>query len=247
MVNSPGGGATRYPGAHMLRLVGFFLLAFLLASLLGHLPLIGPLFARTGLLGILLTAGLLSAVLTSAGARLLGARKLRSEVRTLAMVGSAYNHGKIGAAYLARGRARAALSYLEDAVRGEPEIAEWHYRLGLARLATRDARGALAALEGCLALEEEHAYGQAQMRRAECLLRLARPEDSLASLEAFERNHGPSPEACFRRGQTLRALGRKAEARKAFAEVGPLARQATRYQRREAGWWAMRATLARMI
>lgn len=231
----------------MLRLVGFFVLTLLFASFLGHVPLIGPLFARTGLLGILLAGALLSAGLTALGARLVAARKLRSEVRLLSQVGSAYNHGKIGAAYLARGRARAALEHLERASAGEPQVAEWHYRLGLARLATGDAAGALEAFERCLALEEEHAYGGAQMRKAECLLRLGRTEDSLGALARFERNHGPSPEAAYRRGRALRALGRRDEARTAFAEVGELARRATRYQRREASAWALRAALARFV
>src|SRR6185503_14959068 len=101
-------------------------------------------------------------------------------------------------------------------------------------------------LERCVALDEEHAYGAAQMRRAECLLRLARAQDSLDVLALFERNHGPSPESAFRRGLALRALGRKKEARAAFVEVGDLARRATRYQRKTAGWWALRAGFARL-
>lgn len=231
----------------MLRLVGFFALTLLLTSVLGHAPIIGPLFARTGILGILLTGLLLSAALTAFGTRLVAGRKLRSEVRVLSQVGSAYNHGKIGAAYLARGRARGALEHLERATEGEPEVAEWHYRLGLARIATGDPAGALEALDRCLAREEEHAYGQALMRKAECLLRLGQAEDSLAALALLERNHGPSPETAYRRGKALRALGRRGEARAAFGEVGDLARRATRYQRRDATLWALRAALARFV
>ncbi len=230
----------------MLRLLGFFVLALLLASVLGHVPLVGPLFRHTGIFGILLAAALLSAGLTRLGQRLLVARKLRAELRALAEVGNAFNHGKMGALYLARGRARQALAHLEEATRGEPEVAEWHYRLGLARLATRDPAGALAALERCVALEEEHAYGAAQMRRAECLQRLRRGAEALGALAVFERNHGPSPESAFRRAQALRALGQRAEARAALAQVNELARKATRYQRRSAGWWALRAQLARL-
>ncbi len=231
----------------MLRVVGFFVLATLLAWVLGYVPLIGPLFRHTGILGILLTAALLSAVLTRVGARLYSARKLRSELRALAEVGNAYNRGKMGALYLARGRPRAAREHLEEAVRGEPEVAEWHYRLGLARLATRDVAGALAAFERCVEREQEYAYGAAQVRRAECLQRLGRAAEALTALAVFERNHGPSPEASFRRGLALRALGQKAEARAAFAEVGELARKATRYQRKSASWWALRAGFARIV
>jgi tetratricopeptide (TPR) repeat protein len=172
-------------------------------------------------------------------------RKLRAQVRTLSAVESAHNQGKLGALLLSRGRAREALVHLELAVSGEPRVAEWHYRLGLARLALRDAAGALAALERCVALEEEHAYGVAQLRRAECLQRLTRHAEALDVLALQERNHGPSPESAYRRGCAERALGRRAEARVAFAEVGELARRATRYQRRGATLWALRATLAR--
>jgi tetratricopeptide (TPR) repeat protein len=231
----------------VLRLVGFFLLAAILVRVLGHLPLIGPLFDHTGLIGILLAAGLISAVLTRIGERLYQARKLRSELRTLAAVGNAHHHGKLGTLYLSRGHAREARVHLEDAVRGEPELAEWRYRLGLACLATGDPGAALAAFEQCVAREEEHAYGAAQMRRAESLLRLERGEESLAALALFEQNHGPSPESAYRRGLALRALRRRPEARAAFAEVGELARRATRYQRRSASSWALRAGLARLV
>ena len=230
----------------MLRLVGFFVLAAVLAAVLRHVPVIGALFGHN-LLGILLAAALLSAVLTRMGERLLTARKLRGELRALAAVGNAYNHGKIGALYLARGKPRAALEHLERATAGEPELAEWHYRLGLASLALRELEPALAAFERCVALEEEHAYGTAQMRRAECLQRLGRAQEALEAVALFERNHGPSPEALYRRGQALRVLGKKGEARAAFAEVRELARNATRYQRRSAGWWALRAGLAKLI
>jgi tetratricopeptide (TPR) repeat protein len=230
----------------VLKLIGFFVLALVLASVLGHVPVIGPVFRHGGIFSILITAALLSFVLTRASQHLLSARRLKSELRALEAVGNAYNHGKIGALYLARKRPRKAREHLALAAEGEPELAEWHYRLGLAELALGDHAAALAALERCLALDEEHAYGAASMRRAECLLALGRPEEALDALGVFERNHGPSPEHAFRRGRALRALGRRDEARRAFSEVGELARRATRYQRREAAWWALRAQLARL-
>jgi tetratricopeptide (TPR) repeat protein len=233
--------------AGVLRLILFFVLAAALAFVLGHVPFIGPLFAHTGLIGILIAAALLSAVVSRVGERMLTARKLRGELRALGAVGNAHTHGKMGALYLARGRPRASLEHLEIAARGEPQVAEWQYRLGLARLAVRQLEGALEAFERCVELEEEHAYGAAQMRRAECMQRLKRHGAAFEALRTHERNHGPSPEAAFRRGQVLRALGRRSEARAAFAEVAELARNAARYQRRAAGWWALRAGLARVV
>ena len=47
----------------MLRLVVFFVTAAALAALLGHLPLVGPLFAHTGFIGILVSAAILSAIM----------------------------------------------------------------------------------------------------------------------------------------------------------------------------------------
>jgi tetratricopeptide (TPR) repeat protein len=231
----------------VLRLAAFFVLAVALSAVLGHLPLVGPLFRHTGILGVLLSAALLSAVFTRLGERLLSGRKLRAELRSLAAVASAHNQGKIGTLTLARGRPRAALAPLEAATRGEPEVAEWHYRLGLARLAVKDLSAALVSLEACIALEEEHAYGSAVMRRAETLARLGRPGAALEALALFEQNHGPSPEAAFRRGRALDALGRRDEARAAYREVGALARTAARYHQRSAGVWALRALLARIV
>jgi tetratricopeptide (TPR) repeat protein len=231
----------------VLRVLGFFVLAALLFALLSNLPWIGPIFRHTGVFGILLSAALLSAVLGRMGEHMLATRKLKSELRVLGQVESARNQGKMGAVYLVRRRPRAALAPLENAVRGEPEVAEWHYRLGLARLALGDHAGAVEALERCLALEPEHAYGEAQLRRAEALSALGRDADALAALACLERDHGPSAESAYRRGQALRALGKKREARAAFDEVSALARSATRYQRRAAGVWAFRAGLARLF
>src|SRR5207249_3841049 len=104
-----------------------------------------------------------------------------------------------------------------------------------------DPAGAVSALERCVLLEEEHAYGAAQLLLARSLLALGRGTDAVSALERFERNHGPSPESAFRRGAALRSLGRKDEARRALAEVPVLVRQATRYQRGASQWWALRA------
>jgi tetratricopeptide (TPR) repeat protein len=227
----------------VLRVIGFLVLALVLASLLGHLPLVGVFFRGTGILGLLLSAALLSALFTAGGRRLLGARRVRSEVRRLEAVDSAHNHGKIGTLYLARGRTRAAREHLARAVAGEPQIAEWHYRLGLAELALGEHEAALSALEKCVAIDEEHAYGGAQLRRADCLGRLARPREALAVLALLERNHGPSPESAFRRGRAHAALGERDAARAALREVAELARKAPRYQRARAGLWAFRARL----
>jgi len=231
----------------VLRLVGFFVLALLLATLLGHVPVLGPLFRHSGIFGIFLAAALLSWVFAKYGERMLTARKLKNEIQALGAVDSAHNQGKLGSLLLARGRAQAALGPLTKAAAGEPESAEWRYRLGLAELERGDVSAALAAFDACLAREEEYAYGNAMLRRAECLQRLGRDAEALAALELHERNHGEAPEASFRRGRVLAALGKKLEARAAFDRAVALAARATRYQRAEASGWAFKARLARLF
>ena len=231
----------------MLRLVGFFVLVLILTSVLGRLPFLGPLFRNTGILGILVTAMLLSWGISYYGRRAYRVRRDASRVRELSRVKSPHNAGKLGSLLLAQGRARRALPHLEAAIEGEPEVAEWHYRLGCARLEAGDAAGAVPVLQRCVQLEEEYAYGAAQLRLAEALTRSDRAEDALATLDVFERNHGPSPESAYRRGLALKRAGRRDAAREAWSEVSRLAAEAARYQRSSAGLWTVKAKLASLF
>jgi tetratricopeptide (TPR) repeat protein len=228
----------------VLRLVGFFVLAVLLASFLGKLPVIGPLFARTGCLGIWISAMLLSWAFTRYGERAFRVRRDRGQIRQLAAVKSPRTEGKLGALYLAQGRRAKALPHLREAAAGEPEVAEWHYRLGSAELLSRNHDAAIESLQRCVELEPEYAYGAAQLRLAEACADDGRPEEALEAIAVFERNHGPSPESAFRRGLAYKALGDKDAARAAFGEVSRLASEAARYQRKSAGLWTVRARLA---
>lgn len=231
----------------MLRLVGFVLLVLVLTSLLGHLPIIGPFFRHTGFIGLWITAIGLSWLFAYYGNRLYMMQRGRAEIRALEAVDSPNNHGKIGTMLLGQGRARKALPHLEKAVEGEPELAEWHYRLGTALLLVGKGSEAIEALRRCVAIDDEHAYGQAQMRLAEACSAAGRHEQAIDALATFERNHGPGPESAYRSGVALKALGRRDEARARFAEVGRLADEAARYQRRQAGWWAVRARFANLV
>jgi tetratricopeptide (TPR) repeat protein len=231
----------------VLRLVGFVVLVYAVAVLLARLPWVGPVFQRAGCLGIWIAALLVSWALSRLGQRLVSARRTRAEVRALAGVDTPHNHGKIGSLYLARGRARKALAHLETAAQDEPEVAEWHYRLGCALLELRRPGDAAEELARCTAIDAEHAYGSAQMRLAQALAATGRHEEALAALEVQEQNHGPSPESAYRRGLALKRAGRRDEARRAFAEVGRLASQVARYQRRDAVVWTLRARLAAVV
>lgn len=228
----------------MARLVVFFVVAYLLTLVLGHLPVVGPIFARTGIFGIWIVAILLSLGLTHYGNRAVVVRRDRSELRRLEAVDNPHNHGKAGSLLLARGSWRRAIPHLEEAARGEPGSAEWQYRLGSAYLAAGRSADAVACLEECARLDPEYAYGAAQMRLAEALLKEGRGEEALAALAVVERNHGPSPESAYRRGITLKSLGRRDEAKAALGEVAELAGNVAKYQRREANLWVAKAWFA---
>ena len=228
----------------MLRLVGFLVLVFVLSRFLGELPLVGGFFRATGCLGVWLTAIGLSWAITWWGKRAVRVQRDRSRVRELLAVDSAHNRGKLGALLLGQGRPRKALEYLQEAHRREPDVAEWAYRTGTALLALGQHDEAATALRRALELEEECAYGEARLRLVQALVQAKSWTECLAQVEVFDRLHGPRPESAYRRGQALRGQGRKELAREAFRSVAELAREAVRYQRREAGWWSLRARLA---
>ena len=230
----------------MLRFVFFVLATLFLARVLGHLPFVGGLFARTGFLGLLITALLLSWFLSRWGEYAVRVQRQRAELRALEAVPSPRNRGKMGTLYLNRGSVAKAAELFEEARAGEPEIAEWHYRKGQAELARGRPEDALQPLGRAVEIDEEHAYGAAMLRLAEARERTGDDEAALGALERFERNHGPSPESAYRRGKLLASLGRKDEARAAHAEIDALVRHAPRYQKAQAQKWQWKARLFRV-
>ncbi len=228
----------------MLRLIGFFALVFVVLAVLRQVPILGAPF-RIPFVGWWFAVIVVSAVCARLASTALERSKLRRLERTFGAVDTPHNQGKLGSLHAGRGRHRAALAGFERASAGEPEFAEWHYRLGISRLATGDPTGARSALERTLALNEDHAYGEAMLRLAEAQTEEGAGEAALATLDRFEQVRGPTPESAYRRGRALRRLGRSGDARAAFAEVGTLARRLAPYQRREGWRWVARAALAR--
>ena len=227
-----------------LRMLGFFLLAWVLLGVLQTLPGIGGLFRGFFAFWFVLIG--LSVAFERGSRWLLRRRKLESELRALGNVESPHNQGKLGSLLLAHGRAGEALEALERATEGEPDVAEWHYRLGQALLARDRGQEAVAALERAAAIDEEHAYGGVQLALAEAHQALGQYERALERCATFERNHGPSPESAYRRGLALRGSGDKAGSARAFEQVARLAEDGPRYQRRDNGRWVRRARLARL-
>lgn len=229
----------------MARLVGFFLLVFLLVSFLRSLPGVGPWFG--GFLSFWLVAIGLSLVLTRLSFSLTRRRSFNQEMRLLGEVDSPHNRGKLGVALLVRGRAVQAVPHLQAAAGGEPDLAEWRYRLGSALLRSGRAGEALGELEAASGIDEEHAYGGVQLALSSARLRSGDPESALSALDTFDRNHGASPESCYRRGEALRALGRRDQARENFRRVAQLAGRAARFQRAQNRPWVWRSFLQRLV
>lgn len=233
----------------MLRLVFFFVgvlvLLSVLRTLLHGVPIIGALLGIP-FLGFWIVAILLSAVMSKLGANALDRRRRSNLVRQLGVVDTPHNLGKLGSLFEGQGRHGQALAYLDRAVEGEPEVAEWHYRRGLALGGLGQRKEAIPALQRALELDEKHAYGGVLMRLAEYLAKEGEHDRALEVLERFERNHGALPESAYRRGVSLKGLGQREEARAALDEVSELVREGAGYQKKAGSGWVLRAFLARM-
>ncbi|MCE9593924.1 MAG: tetratricopeptide repeat protein [Planctomycetes bacterium] len=227
----------------MAGVVGWFLLIFGAMFVLSLIPGLGALFH--GFWGFWITALVVSAIGSWITRRLVERRRFESKRRALVGVDSGHNQGKLGALLLASGRARAALEPLERAVAAEPKSPEWRYRLGLARLGAGRLRPAEEALASAAAIDAEYAYGDLQLRLAETRTRLGDVESARASLDLFDRNHGPSPESAYRRGLVERRAGRRDAARASFAQVAVLAERAAQFQRGRNRGWVARAFFLR--
>lgn len=228
----------------MLRLIGFFVLVLVVLQLLRHVPIVGAIF-QIPILGFWGAAILVSAVASKFAVVAVDRSRFARRRRELGHVETPHNQGKLGALLLASGRAKAAIAPLENAVKGEPASVEWRYRLGSALLAAGRAADAAVELERAAAIDREHAYGALQMRLADALARGNRHADVLTALDQFDHDHGANAESAYRRGRSLRALGRRDEANESFRHAGDLARGVARYQRTYARTWAWRAFLAR--
>lgn len=228
----------------MLRLAGFFLVVLVVLQILRAVPVIGRIF-DVPFLGFWGAAILVSVVASKLADAALARRQVSRWKRHLGAAETSHNQGKLGALLVSRGRWRQAIAPLERAVEGEPQVVEWRYRLGQALLRSGRPKDAVVELSKATELAEEHAYGGALMRLAEAALRAGDPQASIAALDRRDRNHGDSPESAYRRGLALRALGRRDEARASFRRAVEIARASTRYQEKQARWWALRAWLLR--
>lgn len=230
----------------MLRLVGFFVLVLVALQLLRQVPIVGPFF-DIPILGFWGAAILISLVASRWATFALTRRRVSRRVQDLGHVETPHNQGKLGSLFLGERRFKDAVAPLERAVAGEPDVAQWRYRLGCAQLGCGRTREAAEALQAAAAIDEEHAYGAVLMRLAQARLAIGDAQGALEALERRDRNHGPAPESAYRRGQALKALGRRDEARVSYREASKLAGSAARFQRGEARKWGTLALLARVF
>jgi len=227
----------------MLRLFGFFVATLVVLHLLRQIPVVGRVF-DIPILGFWGAAILLSAAVSRLASVAISRRRAQRRIRDLGQVDTPHNQGKLGSLLAGERRFREAIPHLERAARGEPDVAEWHYRLGCALLARGRRRESAEELARAAAIDEEHAYGAVLARLSEARLASGDAEGALAAIRRREANHGPDPESAYRRGLSEKALGRKEDARKSFAQARRLAGSAALFRRSEARRWALRAFVA---
>lgn len=230
----------------MLQLIGFFLASLLLLQLLRWLPGIGGLF-QVPLLGFFLACLIVSWVFSKLAHEWVERRRERRMEAQFQGLSTPHHAGKLGSLLLARGRARRARPHLERAVAGDEHSLEWRWKLAQAHFALRDYASALAAAQAVLDRDADYAYGEPLLLLARCQRRLGKPALTLEWLQRYEQSQGATPSAWYERGRALRALGRKQEARAAFAQVAKASATRVRWQRKDDRVWVLLAQLWRWL
>lgn len=230
-----------------MRLLSFLLLAGAIFVLGRHVPVVGGLWVRLPVLALLGSAMLAAVILERFGQAAQVRRRARAQIADLSAVDTPAQRAKLGTALLAAGKPRQALEPLAEALAAQPDNLELAWRRGQALLRLGRTRDAIEALRATIERDPELGYGQAQLDLAEACRRLGEWRRGLDALETFERNHGASFVSAYERGRLHRGAGERALAREAFGEVSDLARTAPKYQRGQAGWFALRAALLRLV
>ena len=230
----------------MLRLVGFFVLVIVTHRVLSHLPVVNDVLAFLGFFSFWAVAILVSVVASWGGERLVRHRRLQRRIRDLGTVDTPHNRGKLGGLLLAAGRVRSAVPHLEAAFAGQPDVLDWALGLGKASAALGKPDQAGPYFARVVQIDAEFGYGEAFLGLAEAALALGRPEDALGALADHDRRHGPNPRSAYVRGASLRALGKKEDARAAFGEVFALRSELPAYQRKDFASLAWKAFFARL-
>lgn len=166
--------------------------------------------------------------------------QLRQELRLQPHQTSA----KLEAAYLLIGKKkyREALSYLEEIEPMMEESADVQFGIGLCRLKLGELESGERSMLRSIELNPRIRYGEPFLRLGEAFAE-SKPDQALAYLEQFREVHSSSCEAYYRLGQLYDRLGRRQEARQAYAETLDIYRGLPKYKKRSERRWAL---LARM-
>jgi tetratricopeptide (TPR) repeat protein len=230
----------------LVQLLAVFALAFLLHTLLAHVPGLGFL-ARIPLIGFLGCVLLVSYAWTRLAGRVTRARVLRRTFESFGRVDTPAMQGKLGAALLAAGRAKDALLPLATARAGEPKELEWAWRNANALAAVRRDEEALREVQWLLERDAEYGYGRARLLSARLFARLGQRDDAIAACKRFEADHGEEPEALYELGAVLAASGERGAARDAFRRAAHAAARAATFKRRVSPWLGPKARLRALI
>ena len=226
-----------------MRLLSFVLLTAALFVLGRFVPVIGGLWRALPILALLASASLAGLLLERTGEASRARRRARNQLADLARVDTPAQRAKLGVALLLAGRPRRALGPLAESRAAAPENAELAWRHGQALFQVGQNAEAREALEAAVQMEEELGYGQAQLDLAQVCARQSDWRAGLEALERFERNHGANFESAYNRGRLHAQAGERALAREAYKGAVELAKEAPRYQRGRATWYALRAAI----
>lgn len=230
-----------------MRLLTFVLLTAALFVVGRYLPVVGGLWRGLPVLALLASAGLSGMILERTGEASRVRRRARNQLADLARVDTPSQRAKLGVALLTAGRPRKALQPLAEARASAPDNAELAWRHGQALSQAGQIEEARQALEQAVQADEELGYGQAQLDLARVCALQSDWRSGLEALERFERNHGANFESAYSRGRLHARAGERALAREAYGEVLELTKEAPRYQRGRASWFALRAAIRRAV
>jgi|GEM_PF-1110489 len=195
------------------------------------------------LLGFLVSLAIVSTLWRTVGERMVVARRRRSQIEGLGRVDTPHMRGKLGAALMDNGRARAAREPLEEAAAGEPEVAEWRWRLARLAADAGETARALELVRSVTGEDEEYAYGRALLLEARLLAATGDSAGAVDACERFARNHGDEPEGLFELGRVHAARGDRDAAKAAFARAATAVSEGARFKRRSDPWLGWKARL----
>lgn len=148
--------------------------------------------------------------------------------------------------YMEKKRWGEARRLLEDIAPAMEQSAEVHCDLGICRLKTGDLEQGEQAILRALSMNPRVRYGEPYQRLAEAYASVD-PERAVALLGQFQDANSSSCELYCRLGSLYGLLGRKQEAKGAYAEAVQVYRSLPKYKRKSERRWALLAALKKVI